>query len=62
MTKQEITKEFTMHTRFRLPALAALLSGAFSAWAADAPVKGGTLIYLSSSRIPIFIPGRRLLS
>lgn len=36
-----------MHTRFRLPALAALfLSGAFSAWAADAPVKGGTLIYL----------------
>lgn len=47
MAKQEITKEFTMHTRFRLPALAALfLSGAFSAWAADAPVKGGTLIYL----------------
>lgn len=36
-----------MHTRFRLPALAAFfLSGAFSAWAADAPVKGGTLIYL----------------
>ena len=36
-----------MHTRFRLPALAALFfSGAFSAWAADAPVKGGTLIYL----------------
>lgn len=36
-----------MHTRFRLPALAALfLSGAFSAWAADTPVKGGTLIYL----------------
>ncbi|MDM7272672.1 hypothetical protein QUH42_25680, partial [Klebsiella grimontii] len=28
-----------MHTRFRLPALAALfLSGAFSAWAADTPV------------------------
>ena len=36
-----------MHIRFRLPALAALfLTGAFSAWAADAPVKGGTLIYL----------------
>lgn len=36
-----------MQSRFRLPALAALfLSGAFSAWAADTPVKGGTLIYL----------------
>lgn len=36
-----------MQSRFRLPALAALfLSGAFSAWAADSPVKGGTLIYL----------------
>ncbi|HBR2340907.1 TPA: TIGR04028 family ABC transporter substrate-binding protein [Klebsiella pneumoniae] len=31
----------------RLPALAALfLTGAFSVWAADTPVKGGTLIYL----------------
>lgn len=36
-----------MHRHFRLPALAALfLSGAFSVWAADTPVKGGTLIYL----------------
>lgn len=36
-----------MQTRFRLPALAALfLTGTFSVWAADAPVKGGTLIYL----------------
>ena len=34
-----------MHRHFRLPALAALfLSGAFSVWAADTPVKGGTLI------------------
>ncbi len=36
-----------MHRHFRLPALAALfLTGAFSVWAADTPVKGGTLIYL----------------
>ncbi|STV29499.1 ABC-type dipeptide transport system [Klebsiella pneumoniae] len=36
-----------MHRHFRLPALAALfLAGAFSVWAADTPVKGGTLIYL----------------
>lgn len=33
-----------MQSRFRLPALAALfLSGAFSVWAADTPVKGGTI-------------------
>ncbi len=36
-----------MHRHFRLPALAALfLTGAFSVWAADTPVKGGILIYL----------------
>lgn len=45
-----------MHRHFRLPALAALfLTGAFSVWAADTPVKGGTLIYLSSNRTPISI-------
>ena len=36
-----------MHTRFRLATLATLfLTSAFSAWAADTPIKGGTLIYL----------------
>ena len=40
-----------MHRHFRLPALAALfLTGAFSVWAADTPVKGGTLIYLEHAR------------
>lgn len=45
-----------MHRHFRLPALAALfLTGAFSVWAADTPVKGGTLIIWSSNRTPISI-------
>lgn len=36
-----------MQSRVRLPALAALIfSAAFSAWGADTPVKGGTLVYL----------------
>jgi hypothetical protein len=38
------------------------LSGAFSAWAADAPVKGGTLIYLEQQPHTNLYPGRRLLS
>ena len=52
-----------MQSRFRLPALAALfLSGAFSAWAADTPVKGGTLIYLEQQPHTNLSTGRRLLS
>jgi peptide/nickel transport system substrate-binding protein len=40
-------KEFTMSKHFHLQALSlALLTGIFSAHAADTPVKGGTLIYL----------------
>ena len=46
-----------MHRHFRLPALAALfLTGAFSVWAADTPVKGGTLIYLERTPISIRPP------
>jgi ABC-type transport system substrate-binding protein len=43
---KKITKEFTMQTPFRLPLLTALILATTAAWAADAPVKGGTLIYL----------------
>ncbi len=51
-----------MHRHFRLPALAALfLTGAFSVWAADTPVKGGTLIYLGSNRTQSLSARRRLL-
>ncbi|EKV4263708.1 TPA: TIGR04028 family ABC transporter substrate-binding protein, partial [Enterobacter hormaechei] len=35
-----------MQTPFRLPLLTALILTTTAAWAADAPVKGGTLIYL----------------
>ena len=35
-----------MQTPFRLPLLTALILATTTAWAADAPVKGGTLIYL----------------
>jgi peptide/nickel transport system substrate-binding protein len=35
-----------MQTPFRLPLLTALILATTAAWAADAPVKGGTLIYL----------------
>ncbi len=49
-----------MHRHFRLPALAALfLTGAFSVWAADTPVKGGTLIYLEQQ--PQSLSARRRL-
>lgn len=49
-----------MHRHFRLPALAALfLTGAFSVWAADTPVKGGTLIIWSSNRTQSLSARRR---
>ena len=35
-----------MQTPFRLPLLTALILTTTAAWSADAPVKGGTLIYL----------------
>lgn len=51
-----------MHRHFRLPALAALfLTGAFSVWAADTPVKGGTLIYLEQQPHTNLLPARRRL-
>lgn len=51
-----------MHRHFRLPALAALfLSGAFSVWAADTPVKGGTLIYLEQQTAHQSLSTRRRL-
>lgn len=50
-----------MQTPFRLPLLTALILTTTAAWSADAPVKGGTLIYLEQQAHTNLLSARRRL-